>query len=117
MRYLYDSKTEALYLIVGENTWTTADIPLELVNCIHRWKSEGVIVTVAKKTRRRKAEYQLSHEAILHFRRLDIINKPDRVIELQLPHESMYKIRQETGINYYLLKKSIENLAAENDSE
>lgn len=117
MRYLYDTKTEALYIIVGENTFTTADIPLELVSSIHRWKSEGIITCVSKKTRRKKAEYTLSHEALLHFKRLDLINKPDQVLELRLAHESMYKIRQETGINYHLLKKSIENLATENDSE
>lgn len=117
MKYLYDSKTEALYLIVGENPFTTNDIPLELVSSIHRWKSEGVIICTAKKTRRKKAEYILSHEAKLHFRRLDILNKPDRITELQLSQESLYKIRQETGINYHILKKSIENLAAETDSK
>lgn len=117
MRYLYDSKTEALYLIVGENTFTSADLPLELVNHIHRWKSEGVIVCVSKKTRRKRAEYTFSHEAQLHFRRLNLINNPDLITEMNIAHESMYKIRQETGINYHLLKRSIENMAAENDSK
>lgn len=104
---------EGLYLIVGSGEFTTADIPQELTRYIHRWLSEGVIVCIQRKTRRKKAVYQLSHEALLHFRRRVMVDDPDAILDLQLSEETMYRIRQETGINFYLLKKRIQDLSEE----
>lgn len=113
MRYLSSIEIEGLYLIVGSGEFTTADIPLDLVKFIHRWLSEGVIVCVAKKTRRKKAIYRMSHDALLHFRRRLLVDDPDAILDLHLSEETMYRIRQETGINFYLLKQRIQDLADE----
>lgn len=113
MRYLSSIEIEGLYLIVGGGEFTTADIPYDLVKYIHRWLSEGVIVCISKKTRRKKAVYQLSHDALLHFKRRVMVDDPDAILDLQFSQETMYRIRQETGINFYLLKKRIQDLSDE----
>lgn len=113
MRYLSSIETEGLYLIVGDGEFTTSNIPLELTRYIHRWLSEGVIICKSRKTRRKKAVYQLSHDALLYFRRRVMIDDPAAILDLKLSDETMYRIRQETGINFYLLKQRIHDLYEE----
>lgn len=114
MKYLLSCpETEMLYLCVSDTEWSTADIPLELIPNIRKWLSEGVIVCVRRKTRRKKAHYRISHEALLHFERKKIMTDPSYLIDLTTSGKTLYEIQRDTGINFYKLRNRFETMLKE----
>ncbi|MBQ0055356.1 MAG: hypothetical protein KBS54_04330 [Synergistaceae bacterium] len=111
MKYLLSCpETEMLYLCVTDTEWSTSDIPLELVPYLRKWLSEGVIVCVRKKTRRKRAKYRFSHEALLHFERRKIMTDPSYLLDLTSSGKTLYEIQRDTGINFYKLRNRFEDL-------
>lgn len=118
MKYLLSCpETEMLYICVGDTEWCTADIPLELSQYIRKWLSEGVIICIRRKTRRKKAKYRFSHEALLHFERKKIMTDPAYLIELTTSGKTLYEIQRDTGINFYKLRNRFETLMNDTESK